>query len=134
MVLGKTNLQECGFGITSNNPHFGPVRNPYDPLRIPGGSSGGSGAAVAARLCSAAIGTDTGGSVRIPAALCGVSDSSRLWAAPSRGRMLGLSWSYDVLGPITRTVSDAAALLRVVASGPDPLDPFAADDPSGARP
>lgn len=133
LVLGKTNLHECGFGITSNNPHFGPVRNPYDPLRIPGGSSGGSGAAVAARLCSAAIGTDTGGSVRIPAALCGVVGLKPTLGRASRGRMLGLSWSYDVLGPITRTVSDAAALLRVVASGPDPLDPFAADDPSGAR-
>jgi Asp-tRNA(Asn)/Glu-tRNA(Gln) amidotransferase A subunit family amidase len=132
LVLGKTNLHECGFGITSNNPHFGPVRNPYDPLRIPGGSSGGSGAAVSARLCSAAIGTDTGGSVRIPAALCGVVGLKPTLGRASRGGMLGLSWSYDVLGPITRTVADAAALLRVVASGPDPLDPFAAADPSGA--
>ncbi|MGY1593671.1 amidase [Geodermatophilus sp. SYSU D00708] len=132
LVLGKTNLHECGFGITSNNPHFGPVRNPYDPLRIPGGSSGGSGAAVSARLCSAAIGTDTGGSVRIPAALCGVVGLKPTLGRASRGRMLGLSWSYDVLGPLTRTVADAAALLRVVASGPDPLDPFATDDPSGA--
>ncbi|MFB0834695.1 amidase [Arthrobacter halodurans] len=133
LVLGKTNLHESGFGITSNNPHFGPVRNPYDPLRIPGGSSGGSGAAVSARLCSAAIGTDTGGSVRIPAALCGVVGLKPTLGRASRGGMLGLSWSYDVLGPITRTVADAAALLRVVASGPDPLDPFASDDPSGAR-
>ncbi|MEF3120120.1 amidase [Kocuria flava] len=132
LVLGKTNLHECGFGITSNNPHFGPVRNPYDPLRIPGGSSGGSGAAVAARLCSGAIGTDTGGSVRIPAALCGVVGLKPTLGRAGRGRMFGLSWSYDVLGPITRTVADAAALLRVVASGPDPLDPFAADDPTGA--
>jgi Asp-tRNA(Asn)/Glu-tRNA(Gln) amidotransferase A subunit family amidase len=132
LVLGKTNLHECGFGITSNNPHFGPVRNPYDPLRIPGGSSGGSAAAVSARLCSAAIGTDTGGSVRIPAALCGVVGLKPTLGRASRGRMLGLSWSYDVLGPIARTVADAAALLRVVASGPDPLDPFATDDPSGA--
>ena len=131
LVLGKTNLHECGFGITSNNPHFGPVRNPYDPLRIPGGSSGGSAAAVSARLCSAAIGTDTGGSVRIPAALCGLVGLKPTLGRASRARMLGLSWSYDVLGPITRTVADAATLLRVVASGPDPLDPFAADDPSG---
>ncbi|MFF0905581.1 UNVERIFIED_CONTAM: amidase [Kocuria sp. CPCC 205316] len=133
LVLGKTNLHECGFGITSNNPHFGSVRNPYDPLRIPGGSSGGSGAAVSARLCSGAIGTDTGGSVRIPAALCGVVGLKPTLGRASRGRMFGLSWSYDVLGPITRTVADAAALLRVVASGPDPLDSFAADDPSGAK-
>jgi Asp-tRNA(Asn)/Glu-tRNA(Gln) amidotransferase A subunit family amidase len=132
LVLGKTNLHECGFGITSNNPHFGPVRNPYDPLRIPGGSSGGSAAAVAARLCSAAIGTDTGGSVRIPAALCGVVGLKPTLGRASRGRMLGLSWSYDVLGPITRTVADAATLLSVVASGPDPLDPYATADPSGA--
>ncbi|GAB2735994.1 amidase [Sinomonas soli] len=132
LVLGKTNLHECGFGITSNNPHFGPVRNPYDPLRIPGGSSGGSGAAVSARLCSGAMGTDTGGSVRIPAALCGVVGLKPTLGRVSRGNMLGLSWSYDTLGPITRTVADAAAMLKVLSGGPDPLDPFASNGPSGA--
>ena len=71
--MGKLNMHELAFGITSNNGAFGPARNPYDPARIPGGSSGGSGAAVAARMAPVAMGTDTGGSVRIPAALCGVA-------------------------------------------------------------
>ena len=122
LVLGKTNLHECSLGVTSNNPHYGAVRNPYDPLRIPGGSSGGSGAAVAARLCSAAIGTDTGGSVRIPAALCGVVGFKPTLGRVSRSRMFGLSWSYDVIGPIARSVEDAAVLLRVASSGRPPLD------------
>ncbi|MFD7307792.1 amidase [Promicromonospora sp. NPDC059942] len=132
LVLGKTNLHECSFGITSNNPHHGAVRNPYDPSRIPGGSSGGSGAAVAARLCSAAIGSDTGGSVRIPAALCGVVGLKPTLGRVSRARMFGLSWTCDVVGPIARTVADAAALLRVLTSGPDPLDPGAEHEPAGA--
>ncbi|MDT7594202.1 MAG: aspartyl-tRNA(Asn)/glutamyl-tRNA(Gln) amidotransferase subunit [Pseudonocardiales bacterium] len=131
LVLGKTNMHEIGLGITSNNPHYGAVRNPYDPSRIPGGSSGGSGAAVAARLCPAAIGTDTGGSVRIPAALCGVVGLKPTLGRVGRGGMLGLSWSFDVIGPITRTVADAAALLRVLSVGPDPRDPYARHDPTG---
>ena len=76
VLLGKTNMHEFAYGVTSNNPHFGPVRNPWDLTRIPGGSSGGSAAAVAAGLCFGSIGTDTGGSIRIPAALCGVAASS----------------------------------------------------------
>ncbi|MFI9485857.1 amidase [Promicromonospora sp. NPDC052451] len=131
VVLGKTNLHESSFGITSNNPHYGAVRNPYDPLRIPGGSSGGSAAAVAARLCSAAIGSDTGGSVRIPAALCGVVGLKPTLGRVSRGRMFGLSWTCDVVGPIARTVADAVALLRVISSGPDTLDPDARHGPPG---
>ena len=131
LVLGKTNLHECSFGITTNNPHFGPTRNPYDPERIPGGSSGGSGAAVAARLCSAAIGTDTGGSVRIPAALCGVVGIKPTLGRVSRAGVFGLSWTCDVVGPIARTVEDAAILLRVMAGGADPLDPDTTADPAG---
>ncbi|SNY26129.1 amidase [Paractinoplanes atraurantiacus] len=118
LVLGKTNMHEYSFGITSDNPRFGPVRNPYDPSRIPGGSSGGSGAATAAGLCSAAIGTDTGGSVRIPAALCGVVGLKPTLGRVSTDGVLGLSWTCDVVGPIARTVEDAAALLRVIGGGP----------------
>jgi Asp-tRNA(Asn)/Glu-tRNA(Gln) amidotransferase A subunit family amidase len=131
LVLGKTNLHEAGMGITSNNPHYGAVRNPYDSSRIPGGSSGGSGAAVSAHLCPAAIGTDTGGSVRVPAALCGVVGLKPTLGRVGRGGVFRLSWSYDVLGPITRSVSDAATLLRVITAGPDALDPFAMNDPTG---
>jgi Asp-tRNA(Asn)/Glu-tRNA(Gln) amidotransferase A subunit family amidase len=124
LVLGKTNLHEAGFGITSNNPHHGAVRNPYDPDRIPGGSSGGSAAAVAARLCPAALGTDTGGSVRIPPALCGCVGLKPTLGRLPRGGMLGLSSSFDVPGPITRSVADAALLLTVLArGGADERDP-----------
>lgn len=123
VLLGKLNLHEAGFGITSNNPHFGPVRNPYDPDRIPGGSSGGPGAAVAARLCAAAVGTDTGGSVRIPPALCGGVGFKPTLGRVSKGGMFCLSWTCDVNGPITRSVADAALLLELAAAGPDPRDP-----------
>jgi Asp-tRNA(Asn)/Glu-tRNA(Gln) amidotransferase A subunit family amidase len=116
VVLGKTNLHECSYGITSNNPHYGPVRNPHDRSRIPGGSSGGSGAAVAAGLCAGAVGTDTGGSVRIPAALCG-----GVGFKPTLGRldvagMMGLSWTCDVAGPMTRSVADAVIMLQAMAA------------------
>jgi Asp-tRNA(Asn)/Glu-tRNA(Gln) amidotransferase A subunit family amidase len=129
LVLGKASMHECAFGITNDNPHFGAVRNPYDPSRIPGGSSGGSGAAVAARLCSAAVGTDTGGSVRIPAALCGVAGIKPTLGRVGRGRTFGLAWSCDVPGPIARTVEDAAVLLRVMSAGPDKHDPAAVSGP-----
>jgi len=91
IVLGKTNLQELAYGPTNNNAAFGPARNPYDPTRIPGGSSGGSAAAVAARLAPAALGTDTGGSIRVPAALCGITSmrpTASLPAVPPRSRPL----------------------------------------------
>jgi Asp-tRNA(Asn)/Glu-tRNA(Gln) amidotransferase A subunit family amidase len=130
IVLGKTNLHEFAFGITTNNPHYGPTRNPYDRTRIPGGSSGGSGAAVAAGLCAAAVGTDTGGSVRIPAALCGGVGLKPTLGRVGRGGMMYLSYTRDVIGPLTRTVRDAALLLGVMA-GPDPQD---IDAVSGAVP
>ena len=122
IIIGKTNMHEFAFGITTNNPHYGPTRNPYDPTRIPGGSSGGSGAAAAAALCAGAIGTDTGGSIRIPASLCGVVGLKPTLGRVGRGGMMYLSFSRDVIGPITRTVSDAALLLRAIA-GRDPRDP-----------
>lgn len=117
IVLGKTNMHEYSFGITSDNPHFGPVRNPHDPARSAGGSSGGSGAAVAARIVPAAMGTDTGGSVRIPAAVCGA-----VGLKPTRDRLplegvLRVSHGFDVAGPITRDVTDAALLMHVLAGG-----------------
>lgn len=124
IILGKTNLHEFAFGITTNNPHYGPTRNPYDRTRIPGGSSGGSGAAVAAGLSAAAIGTDTGGSVRIPAGLCGIVGLKPTLGRVGRGGMMYLSFTRDVIGPLTRTVEDAALLLTYMA-GPDPRDPEA---------
>ncbi|MER6992163.1 amidase family protein [Saccharopolyspora hirsuta] len=131
VVVGKTNMHEYSFGITSDNPHFGPVRNPHDPTRSAGGSSGGSGAAVAARIVPAAMGTDTGGSVRIPASVCGA-----VGLKPTRDRLplegvLRVSFGFDVAGPITRDVTDAALLMHALTGGetvaPDalPADPAA---------
>ncbi len=128
IILGKTNMHEFAFGITTNNPHYGPTRNPYDFSRIPGGSSGGSSAAAAAALCAGAIGTDTGGSVRIPAALCGVVGLEPTLGRVGRGGMMYLSFTRDVIGPITRTVSDSAMILEAIA-GMDPRDPESSSNP-----
>ncbi len=128
IVLGKTNLHELAFGVTTNNPHYGPTRNPYDFSRIPGGSSGGSAAATAASLCAAALGTDTGGSVRIPAALCGVVGFKPSFGRVGRGGLLCLSFTRDVIGPITKTVRDAAIILEAI-SGPDRADPESSYQP-----
>lgn len=121
-VFGKLNMHELSYGITSNNAHHGPVRNPFDPRRIPGGSSGGAAAAVAAGMVPAALGTDTGGSVRIPAALCGV-----VGFRPSAGRypqrgIVPVSRTRDTAGPICRSVDDAAMLDAVVAGVPDRIE------------
>ncbi len=128
VILGKTNMHEFAFGITTNNPHYGPTRNPYDRSRIPGGSSGGSGAATAAGMCAAAIGTDTGGSVRIPAALCNVVGLKPTLGRVGRGGLMYLSFTRDVIGPITRTVLDSAVMLEVM-SGKDPRDPESSSNP-----
>lgn len=128
IILGKTNMHEFAFGITTNNPHYGPTRNPYDYSRIPGGSSGGSSAATAAALCAGAIGTDTGGSVRIPAALCGVVGLKPTLGRVGRGGMMYLSFTRDVIGPITRTVIDSAMVLEAIA-GMDPRDPESSSNP-----
>jgi aspartyl-tRNA(Asn)/glutamyl-tRNA(Gln) amidotransferase subunit A len=111
ILLGKTNLHEFAYGVTTTNPHYGPTRNPWDLACIPGGSSGGSAAAVAAGLCYGSIGTDTGGSIRIPASLCGV-----VGLKPGIGRVsvegvVPLSPRLDFVGPLARTVADAALLL-----------------------
>jgi aspartyl-tRNA(Asn)/glutamyl-tRNA(Gln) amidotransferase subunit A len=115
IVLGKTNLHEFAYGVTTNNPHFGPTRNPWDPARIPGGSSGGSAAAVAAGLCIASVGSDTGGSIRIPAAMCGIVGFKPTFGLVSCHGVVPLAASFDHVGPLARTVSDAAILLRVLA-------------------
>lgn len=111
VILGKTNMHEFAYGVTSNNPHYGPVHNPWDLARIPGGSSGGSAAAVAAGLCFGSIGTDTGGSIRIPSALCGVVGVKPTFARVSVKDVIPLSPHLDCVGPLARTCADAATLL-----------------------
>jgi len=115
VLLGKLNLHEFAYGITSSNPHHGIVRNPYALDRIPGGSSGGSAAAIVARSAAATIGTDTGGSIRIPAAFCGCVGMKPTWSRVSRYGVLPLAYTLDHVGPITRTVRDAAMMLQVIA-------------------
>jgi aspartyl-tRNA(Asn)/glutamyl-tRNA(Gln) amidotransferase subunit A len=121
IILGKTNLHEFAYGITTNNPHYGPTRNPWDTERIPGGSSGGSAAAISAGLCVASVGTDTGGSIRIPAALCGIVGLKPTFGRVSCFGAVPLAPSLDHVGPLARSVGDLALLLSVIA-GRDPLD------------
>jgi aspartyl-tRNA(Asn)/glutamyl-tRNA(Gln) amidotransferase subunit A len=106
--MGKTGLHELAYGITSNNPHYGAIHNPHDLNRIPGGSSGGSGAAVAAGLVFFAMGSDTGGSIRVPAAFCGCAGFKPTFGLVDRRGLMPLSDSFDHVGPMTRTVEDAA--------------------------
>jgi aspartyl-tRNA(Asn)/glutamyl-tRNA(Gln) amidotransferase subunit A len=115
ILLGKLNQHEFAYGITSSNPHWGICRNPYALERIPGGSSGGSAAAIVARSAAATIGTDTGGSIRIPAALCGCVGLKPTWSRVSRHGVIPLAPTLDHVGPITRTVRDAALMLNVIA-------------------
>jgi aspartyl-tRNA(Asn)/glutamyl-tRNA(Gln) amidotransferase subunit A len=114
IILGKLNMEEGAIGPASNNPHFGPVMNPYRSGYSPGGSSGGSGAAVAAGLCFAALGTDTGGSVRIPAAWCGVVGLKGSYGLVSTRGVVPLSFRLDHVGPLARTVGGAAMVLSVL--------------------
>jgi aspartyl-tRNA(Asn)/glutamyl-tRNA(Gln) amidotransferase subunit A len=122
VILGKHNLHEFAFGITSENPHFGVVRNPWNLERVPGGSSGGTAAAVAARLCAAGIGSDTGASIRAPASWCGAVGLKPTYGRVSRAGALPLAWSLDHAGPLTRSVADCAIVLQAIA-GHDPRDP-----------
>jgi len=122
ILLGKLNTHEYAYGVTTNNPHFGPTRNPWDLDRIPAGSSGGSGAAIAAGLATATTGSDTGGSIRMPASVCGVVGLKPTYGRVSKAGVLPLSYRYDHTGPLTRTVEDAALMLNVIA-GYDPADP-----------
>jgi aspartyl-tRNA(Asn)/glutamyl-tRNA(Gln) amidotransferase subunit A len=128
VILGKANLHELAFGATSANEAFGPVVNPAAPERIPGGSSGGSGVAVAADLCVAALGTDTGGSVRLPASLCGVSGLRPTFGAVSNRGVQPVSASLDTVGPFARSVADLRSVLAAIA-GFDPGDPTSVDAP-----
>jgi aspartyl-tRNA(Asn)/glutamyl-tRNA(Gln) amidotransferase subunit A len=128
VLLGKLNLHEFAYGLSSSNPHWGIVRNPYDLDRIPGGSSGGSAAAIVARMAAATIGTDTGGSIRIPASLCGCVGLKPTWSRVSRYGVIPLAYSLDHVGPITRTVRDAALMLNVIA-GHDPNDSTSSRNP-----
>jgi aspartyl-tRNA(Asn)/glutamyl-tRNA(Gln) amidotransferase subunit A len=120
VLMGKTGLHEFAYGITSNNPHFGAVRNPHDPGRIPGGSSGGSGAAVSADLVFFAMGTDTGGSIRVPASYCGCVGFKPAYGRVSRSGVFPLGYSLDHIGPLTRTVRDAVLVMNAIA---EPLHP-----------
>ena len=115
IILGKTNLHEFAYGGTCTNVEFGAVRNPWNTEHVPGGSSGGSAAAVAAGLCAATLGTDTAGSVRLPAAQCGVVGLKPTYGRVSIQDVIPLAWTLDHVGPITRTVDDAELLLQVLA-------------------
>ncbi|MBA2537440.1 MAG: amidase [Actinobacteria bacterium] len=114
-VVGKTGLHEFAYGITSENEHFGDVRNPLDSSRIPGGSSGGSAAAVAARMCEAAVGTDSAGSIRIPAACCGIVGFKPTHGLVPTDGVFPLAPSFDTVGPMARTVAGCEAAMRALA-------------------
>jgi len=124
IVLGKLNMHEFAYGPEGLNEHYGQTRNPWDAAvpRVPGGSSSGSGAAVAAGLVAAALGSDTGGSIRIPASLCGITGLKPTYGRVSRAGVLPLSWSMDHVGPMARSAADCALLLGAMA-GYDPADP-----------
>lgn len=115
ILVGKTNLHEFAYGVTTNNAHYGPTRNPWDTERTPGGSSGGSAAAIATGMCLASVCSDTGGSIRIPAALCGLVGLKPTFGRVSCHGVVPLAKSLDHVGPITRSVADAAILLGVLA-------------------
>src|SRR5579863_1104503 len=123
ITFGKTNLHELAYGISNNNAAHGPARNPYAPDRIPGASSGGTGVAVAARIAPGGIGSDTGGSVRIPAALCGIVGLRPTTGRWSQAGIVPISHTRDTAGPMTRSVADCALLDGVITGGPTDVTP-----------
>ena len=128
IIVGKTNLHEFAFGVTTENPHFGATANPWDISRVPGGSSGGSAAAVVAGCCAGALGSDTGGSIRIPAAVCGHVGLKPTYGRISIHGVLELAQSLDTVGPMCRYVHDAALMMNTLA-GYDPRDVHSEDQP-----
>jgi len=122
LIVGKANLHEFAYGVTSVNPHYGTVRNPHDPGRVAGGSSGGSAVAVAAGMCDWAIGSDTGGSIRIPCSLCGVSGFKPAFGSIDIGGVIPLSKSLDTLGPIAPDMASTARAYTMMSGEDVPLD------------
>jgi aspartyl-tRNA(Asn)/glutamyl-tRNA(Gln) amidotransferase subunit A len=129
VLVGALNMDEYAYGFTTENTHYGPTRNPHDPSRVAGGSSGGSAAAVAGGLVPLALGTDTNGSIRVPAALCGVFGLKPTFGGVSRAGVVPLAWSFDHVGPFARHVADLAAAFDAIA-GPDPRDPVCSTRPA----
>ena len=128
VFTGKVSMHEYAWGITNNNPHYGAVKNPWNVEKIPGGSSGGSGAAVAVGSSVASLGTDTAGSIRIPSSACGIVGLKQTHGRVSKYGVYPLAWSLDHVGPMTKTVKDAAGLLQII-SGYDKNDPTSVDVP-----